>query len=417
MNIPVAVKKVLSRLGEHGYEGYAVGGCVRDSLLSKHPNDWDITTSAEPNETCKVFFDCRVIETGIEHGTVTVLMDGMPLEITTYRTDGEYRDHRHPVAVTFARSLEEDLSRRDFTVNAMAYHPDRGVVDLFGGKSDLEQRIIRCVGEPFRRFDEDGLRILRALRFAAVLDFDIHPATAQAVHACKGLLSHIAAERIREEFCKLLCGKGAVRILRNYRDVIEIFLPDIKVPDEAYEQLLIALERNRSSDLIVRLSLLIGSVTRSLPDAEGGALAGRILRGLRFDNATVTAVAQLVAQQDLPLCAEERAVKRLMQKLSREQILRLLEVKRCQCLAQSRGDGDLCPEFDQIPVVMDALLAEGVCLSLRDLAVKGGDLQSIGIQAGKSLGMMLDLLLEQVMDGVVPNEKEALLAQARKNMQ
>ena len=228
ISLPREVQKAIAQLENSGFQAYIVGGCVRNTLLGLPVNDWDMTTSARPEEMKQCFADFRTIETGIQHGTLTVLVDGMPLEITTFRNDGEYLDNRHPVGVTFSQNIEEDLCRRDFTVNAMAYHPEMGLVDLFGGQEDLQKRVIACVGEPEKRFYEDGLRILRALRFAAVLNFSIDTDTANAVHACRHLLENIAAERIREEFCKLICGVGAVRILREYHDVIGVFLPELE---------------------------------------------------------------------------------------------------------------------------------------------------------------------------------------------
>ena len=227
IELPQTVQKAIDRLEAMGYEAYAVGGCVRDSILGRTPNDWDITTSARPEQTAAVFCDARTVETGVQHGTLTVILDGMPLEITTYRRDGAYADNRHPEQVTFSGCIEDDLCRRDFTVNAMAYHPKRGLVDLYGGQEDLARGVIACVGDAETRFHEDGLRILRAIRFASVLDFSVEAATADAVHVCCGLLQNIAAERIREELCKLICGKGAVRILREYADVIAQPMPEL----------------------------------------------------------------------------------------------------------------------------------------------------------------------------------------------
>lgn len=413
MNIPCAVEKALRRLESHGYEGYAVGGCVRDGLLSKCPNDWDITTSAEPEQTCAVFSDCRVIQTGMAHGTVTVLLDGMPLEITTYRTDGDYSDHRHPVRVTFAKSLEEDLSRRDFTVNAMAYHPQRGLVDLFGGQEDLRQRCIRCVGEPGRRFDEDGLRILRALRFASVLDFDIHPETARALHAQRQLLSHIAAERIREEFCKLLCGQGAARILREYRDVAATLLPACGTCSEAaYGQVLRALQSEAHGDLLTRFALLLCGI--GYTEVEPCAVR-QVMQALRFDNATASAVAELVQWSNRPLSAKESAVKRLMRALPESQIFRLLELRRCCGLVGNAVGEATFSEAEQILSVMERVRASGACYSLQTLAVKGNELSAIGLR-GKEIGTMLGLLLDLVTDGLLPNEKSALLAEAKRRL-
>jgi tRNA nucleotidyltransferase (CCA-adding enzyme) len=260
---------------------------------------------------------------------------------------------------------------------------------------------------------------LRALRFAAVLDFDIHPDTAQAVHALKSLLSHIAAERIREEFCKLLCGKGAVRILREYRDVIAVFLPDLNANDgtnsdastKVYENFLRALSQNEHADLTVRLAMLLRTLSDSTP-----AGAERVMKALRFDNATVTAVTELLTFYEYPLSSAERQVKRLMRQISRAQILRLLELRRCDRLASAPSDTSFLAELEKIPAVMDALLASGACLSLKALAVKGDDLLSVGVKAGKDIGSILEQLLELVMDGTLPNEKSALLAEVKKHL-
>ena len=432
ISLPPQVRLALERLEQGGYEAYAVGGCVRDAILGRTPNDWDITTSALPALTAACFEDCRVVETGIQHGTVTVILDGMPLEITTFRSDGEYLDHRHPQSVTFATRVEEDLSRRDFTVNAMAYHPTRGLVDLFGGREDLAARRIACVGEPERRFDEDGLRILRAIRFAAVLDFEVEPSTAEAIHKQEGLLEHIAPERIREELCKLICGKGAAEILRAYPDVVRRVLPvlgpcmgfDQHTPYhcyDIYEHTLHALEE-AEKDLVTRWAILLHDVGKPLcysEDERGGhfyghaeksaTLAQSVMKALRFDNATADAVVQLVAQHHRPLSTDAPAVKRLMQKMTDENILRLLELQRCDRLACAPQHRQADPVWEEIPAVMQRIRAEKACLSLKDLAVKGQDLMSLGIPAGKLLGELLGFLLDQVVDGKLPNEKAALL--------
>ena len=399
--LPLPVARALSVLEANGYEGYIVGGCVRDSLLGRTPNDWDVTTNATPAEMKVCFDGFRVIETGIRHGTLTVILDGMQLEITTYRNDGEYLDNRHPVQVTFSNKIEDDLSRRDFTVNAMAYHPQKGLVDLFGGRRDLQVGIIRCVGDAKTRFEEDGLRILRAIRFASVLDFAIDDDTARAVHACRHLLSGIAAERIREEFCKLICGPGAVRILRDYIDVIAVFLPELNrcVGFEqntkyhcydVFEHTLQALELCKGDDLITRLGVLLHDVGKPLcytEDEQGGHFKGHapvgveitreVLTRLRFDNETIRRMELLVEWHDIPLSAEKKRVKRLLQKLSDEDILRLLEIKRCDRLAHAPDFRELPPELAMIPLVIDEIRAEDACLSLRTLAIGGDDLISL----------------------------------------
>ena len=437
ITLPLPVARALSVLEACGYEGYTVGGCVRDSLLGRTPNDWDITTNATPEEMKACFKDFRVIETGIRHGTLTVIVDGMQLEITTYRNDGEYLDNRHPAQVTFSKKIEDDLSRRDFTVNAMAYHPKRGLVDLFGGKEDLKGKTIRAVGDAQTRFEEDGLRILRAIRFAAVLDFEIAEDTAKAVHACKHLLSGIAAERIREEFCKLICGRGAVRILRDYIDVVAVFLPELGrcVGFEqntkyhcydVFEHTLQALSICEDDDLLTRLGILLHDIGKPLcytEDEQGGHFKGHapegveitkeVLSRLRFDNETIRRMELLVEWHDIPLSAEKKRVKRLMQRLSDADILRLLEIKRCDRLAHAPDFRELPPDLVLIPSVIEEIRAEDACLSLRTLAVSGDDLMALGIPRGKQIGEMLQSLLDDVIEERLPNEKNALLQAAK----
>ncbi len=440
IQLPTQVENALERLTRAGFSAYAVGGCVRDSLLGRVPNDWDITTSAIPTQTAACFSDCRTVETGIRHGTLTVLLGGEALEITTFRNDGVYEDNRHPVQVTFSDRVEDDLSRRDFTVNAMAYHAQSGLVDLFGGREDLEKKIIRCVGDPETRFREDGLRILRAIRFASVLDFEVEKETADAVHRCRALLSNIAPERIREEFCKLLCGVGAVRILREYSDVIVHFLPELADCIgfeqnskyhcyDVFEHTLHALEYT-PQDLYIRLAVLfhdIGKPHCYTEDERGGHFKGhaaigqeavrQIMRRLRFDNATADTVVQLVELHDRPLSSEMRAVKRLMRQMSDENILRLLEVKRCDRLAHAPAFCELPKELGEIPAVMEQIRDANECLTLADLQIKGDDLMALGLPAGKEIGVMLNALLEEVLDGNLPNEKETLLCEAKKRLQ
>lgn len=440
ITLPTPVARALSVLEACGYEGYTVGGCVRDSLLDRTPNDWDITTNATPEEMKVCFKDFRVIETGIRHGTLTVIVDGMQLEITTYRNDGEYLDNRHPVQVTFSKNIEDDLSRRDFTVNAMAYHPQKGFVDLFGGREDLQNRIIRAVGDAKTRFEEDGLRILRAIRFASVLDFDIAEDTAKAVHACKNLLSGIAAERIREELCKLICGRGAVRILREYIDVISVFLPELaRCVDfeqntkyhcyDVFEHTLQALSLCKDADLITRLGILLHDIGKPLcytEDEQGGHFKGHapvgveitkeVLSRLRFDNETIRRMELLVEWHDIPLSAEKKRVKRLLQKLSDEDILRLLEIKRCDRLAHAPDFREMPTDLALIPSVMEEIRAEDACLSLRTLAIGGDDLMALGVPKGKQIGELLHALLDDVIEERLPNEKEALLQAAKERM-
>ena len=437
LSMPEEVREAIDRLERAGHHAYAVGGCVRDSALSRVPNDWDITTSARPEETAACFADCRTVETGIEHGTLTVILRGVPLEITTYRCDGEYLDNRHPASVSFTDRIEDDLARRDFTVNAMAYHPTRGLVDLFGGREDLSACRIRCVGDAKTRFEEDGLRILRAIRFASVLDFEIDGDTARAVHECRHLLSNIAPERIREEFCKLIIGVGAVRILRDYHDVIEVFLPEITPCIgfaqntkyhcyDVYEHLLQSLSHVKERDLVTCLSLFLHDVGKPCTyteDEQGGHFKGHgtvseqlvlaIMQRLRFDRATSDAVMRLVAFHDRPLSSDPKAVKRLMQKMSDEDILRLVEVHRCDRLAHAKEFSAPAKELDEIPYVMQKIREAGECISLKSLKIDGNDLIALGVPKGREIGRILNALLDAVIDGEIPNDREALLNAAR----
>lgn len=441
IKLPKNVKLAIDRLEENGYEAWIVGGCVRDSILGRTPNDWDITTSASPGETLDAFRDHRTIENGVKHGTVGVVIDGEVLEITTYRVDGDYLDNRHPASVTFSRNIAGDLSRRDFTVNAMAYHPTRGLLDLYGGREDINARIIRCVGDSTTRFHEDGLRILRAIRFASVLDFSVEERTAAAVHACRGLLSNIAAERIREELCKLICGVGTVSILREFWDVCAVFLPELGRCvgflqnskyhcHDVFEHTLVALAYENTDDLITRLAILLHDIGKPLcytEDEEGGHFKGHaplgvkitdeILHRLRFDNDSIARLCKLVELHDLPIPATTRSVKRLMRKLSDADIMRLLEIKRCDRLAHAEAYRELPPELDAVPAIMQEIRNSDACLHLSDLAITGNDLISLGMKPGRELGILLGQLFEDVLDEKLPNEHDTLMNEAKKRVE
>lgn len=425
--------QALQGLEAHGHEAYAVGGCVRDSLLGRVPNDWDVTTSALPTEILRCFPNRRVVETGIKHGTVAVLCEEELIEITTYRIDGSYEDNRHPTEVTFSKNLIDDLSRRDFTVNAMAYHPQKGIVDQFGGREDLKNRLIRCVGDPTTRFEEDGLRILRAIRFASVLDFSLEKQTAEAVHRCRHLLKNIAAERIREEFNKLICGKNAVPVLREFADVIAVFIPELQPCFgfdqrtkyhcyDVWEHTLHALESTDSTALIPRLGILlhdIGKPAKFTQDEKGGHFKGHgeesmrlteeILRRLRYDNATREQLVKLVQYHDVHLLPQRKALKRALLRFGSQGIRDLLTIQYADRVAHAPAHREMPDSYREIPDMIETLEAENTCLSLKTLAVKGNDLMALGYTPGKVLGAALQRLLDAVIDDEVPNEKEALL--------
>lgn len=437
VRFPKSVRWAIGLLNAAGYEAWAVGGCVRDSVLGKEPHDWDMTTSALPAETMAVFADYPVIETGLKHGTVTVLVDGEPLEITTYRVDGSYSDGRRPDSVSFTRSLEADMARRDFTINAMAAHPEKGIVDCFGGLEDLQNGVIRCVGDPDRRFSEDALRILRAMRFSAVLGFPIEEKTADALVRIRENLRHVAMERIFSELKRMLCGKDAGRILRHFPQVLWVFLPELE-PMHGFEQhnpnhLYDVWEHTVRSveaapaDEVLRLAMLlhdIGKPACFTQDEKGVGhfyghpmkscdLAADILGRLRVDNDTRERVLTLVEHHDANIPVKPAAVRRWLGKLGEKGFFDLLAVKRADNLAQNLAYRNCQSELDDLAALAKEVLAEGQCFTLRSLVVGGRDLMELGFKPGPAMGDVLNTLLEKVVEEECPNEKAALLALAK----
>ncbi len=431
--LPEEVNKALTRLEAAGYEAWLVGGWVRDCLLGSPPGDWDLCTAATPEETMAVFGDCRVIPTGLKHGTVTVLLAGLPLEITTFRVDGPYSDARRPDHVSFTRSIKEDLARRDFTVNAMAYHPQRGLFDPWGGQADLKARLIRCVGDAQVRFEEDPLRILRGLRFAAALGFALEVETERAMGEKTPKLSLVAAERIAQELKKLLCGKDAGRILLSYTDILGQILPEL-LPMKGFLQhtkyhcydvlthTAVALDHT-PPEVNLRLAVLLhdmgkpGTFTR---DKEGrghfyghGKLSAKmgeaILRRLRFDKASQEEILTLIKLHDTPIDLDEGILRRWLSRLGPEIFRKLLVVKRADNLGQAPQYHDRQAHYDRVEALAEKILREGQALTLHDLAVKGGDLLALGY-AGREVGTALDTLLEALLDGRVKNQRAALLS-------
>lgn len=430
---PPQVKYALEKLNTVGFEAYLVGGCVRDTLMGFAPKDFDIATSALPEETAQVFSDRRLIETGMKHGTVTVLIDSMPLEITTFRIDGSYSDFRHPDKVSFTVSLKDDLSRRDFTVNALAYHPLTGITDIFDGQTDIKREIIRCVGAPAERFQEDALRILRALRFSSVLGFSIDPDTADAIHSEKALLKNVSAERIFSEFTKLLCGKNARCILEEYIDVIGIFIPHSLAMSECQQNCIYhcfdvlhhtaATVEAVPANPTMRLAAFFHDIGKPLcrtTDAQGNdhffghgevsaEIAKQSLKSLRADTKTVQSVTQLVLRHDVPISDTEKSVKHAMNKLTADGFFRMLDLKRADTMAQAPSCYDRLERLDRLKQIADGIIRQDACFSLRQLAVNGDDLLAFGLPCGKEIGVRLQQLLDAVVDGTVENQKDALL--------
>jgi len=433
--IPAAVRFVCARLERAGHEAYLVGGCVRDLLRGAAPHDWDVTTDALP-EQVSALFPGEAVPTGLRHGTVTVKHRGEPVEVTTYRVDGAYRDGRHPAQVTFTRSLSEDLRRRDFTVNAMAMDLRGRLVDVCGGPEDLAQGVLRCVGDPDKRFGEDALRLLRGLRFASVLTFSVEEQTAAAIHRNREKLRQIAPERIREEMDRLLCGPAAAEILLAYPDVLSVFLPEIG-PTVGFDQRNVHhcytvwehIARSVAAvppEPVLRWTMLLhdlGKPRSFTLDAAGvghfyghGAVSTEIAEAcmarLRFDNKTAARVTELVQWHDREIPRTEKSIRRALSRLGEEGFAQLLAVKRADNLAQAPAYRWVQRELDTAEAIRDELLRQEVCFSLRQLAVNGDDLLAMGLR-GPAIGDMLAAAFRAVLEGDVPNDREILLQWVR----
>ncbi len=388
IQVPAPVEQIIEQLNRCGYEACAVGGCVRDSLLGRTPGDWDITTSAHPNQVKALFR--RTVDTGIAHGTVTVMVDKVGYEVTTYRIDGEYEDGRHPKEVEFTPDLLQDLKRRDFTINAMAYSRKTGIVDAFGGMEDLKAGVIRCVGNPIDRFTEDALRILRAIRFSAQLGFEIEPETYEAIKIMAPNLKQISRERILVELTKLLLSEHPERIQMVYHTGMAPYI----------------------SDTFGRVHLPLPVISPELPakkhlrwaaflQNEAEADAVLILKQLKSDNDTINRTRILTRFAKVPLSAEKAALRRVMSQMTPELYDDLLLLK------ESRQE-----ELSQVRRLTEEIRRAGDCLSLKSLAVGGQDLMDAGIQSGKAVGEALNCLLELVFNHPEYNEKEILIQYA-----
>jgi len=479
IKLPEKVNILIKHLESCGYEAFAVGGCIRDSIMGRTPNDWDLCTSASPDEMKECFAgfapelsaftdssdsvparECKLIETGLQHGTLTVLLDGEAFEITTYRIDGEYSDGRHPDQVSFTRSLEEDLARRDFTVNAMAYNNSKGLVDPFGGRSDLDAGILRCVGDSVHRFTEDSLRILRCIRFASQLDYIIENSTSAAMYECLHLIDRVAVERIRVEFDKLLCGPAAVNVLRKYRDIIAHIIPEIKPMFDldqknayhvydVWEHTLHVID-NIPAESVLRLAAFFHDIGKpptmtvvpneryvsesaentnsdscdpgvAYPEwghfygheAAGAEITNTVLHRLKYDNATRETVRNVIDAHKIVFQPTERHARRLLLKLGEAQLRLLIQLELADVKSQNPIYTDeRINNIQAFEAALDAVLAAEQCFSLKHLAIGGRDLIDLGVPQGRQIGHILNKLLEQVIDGDLLNEREVLIKQA-----
>lgn len=437
IDAPISVMKIIETLEQAGFEAYAVGGCVRDSLLGRNPSDWDITTSARPEQVKALF--SHTIDTGIRHGTVTVMLEHVGYEVTTYRIDGEYEDSRHPKEVIFTPLLTEDLKRRDFTINAMAWNPRAGIIDEFGGMKDLDEGIIRCVGSPEERFSEDALRMMRAVRFSAQLGYEIEPATKDAIRKLAPNLTHVSAERIQVELVKLVESMHPDYLRVAYETgITRVVLPEFDLcmeteqhnPHHCYtvgEHMLhsmLAVSSNR----YLRLAMLLHDIAKpekKKTDEQGidhfhghqeasEEMAKVILRRLKFDNETIRIVSRLIGFHDYRFPAERRSVRRAVWKVGEDLFPMLLQVKEADTMAQSLYEREEKLEWiAKVEKLYREILKDRECLSLKDLAVTGRDLIRAGCAPGPELGRILNEMLQDVLEHPEHNNQEYLLQSIR----
>ncbi|MBQ4369630.1 MAG: HD domain-containing protein [Oscillospiraceae bacterium] len=437
---PRGAAEIMERLEKAGFEAYAVGGCVRDSLLGRTVSDWDITTSAEPEEIKKVFSGERIIESGIKHGTLTVRLEDRNYEVTTFRTDGEYSDSRRPDSVSFVKNLEEDLARRDFTVNAMAWSEKTGLVDLFGGVRDLGRGVIRCVGEPERRFKEDALRIMRAVRFASVLDFRLDFDTAQTAVFERERLKAISAERFSEELLKLLCGKAARRILLDYLDIPAVWIPEL-IPMRGFGQhhpchmydvlghtaaVVEAIEPR--ADL--RLAALLHDIGKprcftreddgtgtghfKFHAAKGAEIAEEICRRLKLSRAMTEKVRTIIFWHNYRGAISDKGIRRRLNELTPEDFFDILELAQADMHGKTELGRLEESTLEDTRARAKEIIARDECITKTQLAIDGSDLLALGLKPSRKVGQILDELFSDVLDDVLPNERAVLLEKAKK---
>lgn len=436
IEVPAPVYFIIQELEKHGHEAYMVGGCVRDSVLGRKPHDYDICTSATPDEILQAFPYEEIIPTGLQHGTVTILINKEPFEVTTYRIDGDYSDNRRPDNVTFTKNLVEDLRRRDFTINAMAYNPKTGLIDPFNGMEDIKYKKIRCVGSAEDRFNEDALRILRAIRFEAQLNFSGLPDTMFEIERQYERLNNISIERINSEFCKIVASEQFCVELVLYSNVFSLFIPELKDmmgfqqnnPYHAYDvfdHTVHAIEKCESDDLVTRLAVFFHDFGKphSYQDGEDGIrhfkghgkvsaeITDSIMKRLRFDNETRNNVVELVYYHDATFEVGNKYVKRWLNKIGEKQFRRLLEVRKSDIKGQKPDyEKSRIEKINNIKSILEDILQEQECFSLKDLAVNGNDVKkTMNLKEGKDVGYWLNEILKRVMDGELKNDRDALI--------
>lgn len=442
INIPIGADSILKKLQEFGYEAYVVGGCVRDSLLDRSPRDFDITTNCLPEEVINIFKSThKVILAGLKHGTVTIVGDeGTPYEVTTFRIDGEYLDNRHPEKVEFTHSLKDDLSRRDFTINALAYNKETGIVDCFAGMDDLKNKIIRCVGNPSDRFNEDALRMLRAIRFQAQLDFKLDRGISEAIPKLSANIKHISIERVRDEFNKIILANGFKIKELDHLGLLKQFIPEFSIclrtkQNNIYhvynvgEHILCSID-SIEDNLVLKLTMFFHDIGKPncLSTDEKGIdhfykhpkksveIAKVILTRMKYDNKTIDKVLLLVEYHDLQITSKKQ-IRRLLNKIGEDNLIDLLKVKEADMKAQNL---DFYPQrhknIENVKLLLNEVIEEKQCFNLKNLKINGNELIKLGIEPGKSIGAVLNLLLDKVLENPKLNTKEKLIELAKKSI-
>lgn len=435
--IPEEIKSILEKLNNNGFEAYVVGGCVRDSILGNTPKDWDICTAALPEETMKIFNDYDIIETGLKHGTITLMGENDSYEITTFRIDGEYSDGRHPDEVSFTTNLKEDLSRRDLTINSLAADKNGNIIDYFNGLKDIENKIIRCVGNPINRYNEDALRILRTLRFASIFNFSINENTKNAIKSLYVNLNNVSQERISSEFVKLLKGKNCTNILREYSEVFFFIIPELKDmfnfnqnnPNhqfDVWEHTLKVLENiENKNDINLMISGLfhdIGKPSTYSVDKNGighfynhfqisGTMTENILKRMRFSNETIKEVSTLVFLHDREIVPSKRSILKLLNQINKDMFNKLLLLKKADTLAKKENNfsDPKLEKINEISIMLNSFDLQKECFSLKALKINGKDLINLGLAPGEEFKIILNEILMLVIEDKIPNEKEKLL--------
>lgn len=433
MQLPQDVLFILDTLNNSGFEAYVVGGCVRDSLIGKKPKDWDICTNAKPKDTMEVFKNYHIIPTGLQHGTITVMLNGEGYEITTYRVDGDYSDGRHPDKVSFTSNLSEDLSRRDFTINAMAYSEEEGIVDLYGGIKDLKAKEICCVGNPMERFNEDALRIMRAIRFSSVLGYKIEENTHNAMIKLYTNLDKIAKERINIEFSKMLCGKTPMYLLDKYSLIFEYIIPEIKPMIgfnqnnpyhclDVWKHSLCVLSEIKDTNLSLRLAALFHDIGKPFCYTEDDGvghfyghadksveITEKVLKNLKYSNDIIEEVLTLIKYHDVQISLSNKFIRRMLNKMDENLFNELLELKKADIIGQSEKDREKrLKEIEDLKLLLSNFKFEDECFSLKQLKINGNDLIKMGIKPGIKMGQILNELFEMVVEEKIKNEHDVL---------